>query len=69
MPYQSWEINNEKIIQRIYTNTNIPETWRIKILSSKNLKMIKKEDGRKENMNYKKFMGDSIKKIFKAISL
>lgn len=42
MAYQSWEINNEKIIQRIYTNTNIPEAWRIKILSSKNLKMIKK---------------------------
>lgn len=33
----------KKIIQRIYTKTNIPEIWRINIRSSKDLKMIKKE--------------------------
>lgn len=33
----------KNIIERICTNTNIPETWRINIRSSNDLKMITKE--------------------------
>lgn len=63
MAYQSWEINSGKITQRIYSNTNIPETWRMTILSSKYLEMIKKGGMEEGKLNYMKFMEDSVENL------
>lgn len=41
-----------KKIQRMCTKTNIPETWRINIRSSKDLKMIKKEGREKRRKTW-----------------